>query len=515
MPPSATLVATGLPKAGLTPEQLESAVWDAAVKAGSSMPNSVQFEYDEFSSRFLQQAVIEFPHSAAAELVMKYTNGVLLVEKVTLTLAYRHAGGTARSRSRSRGAQRDEPSVTLIVKGLQSSTAEASIIAAFRPFAAVQDIRYFPRRGFAFVQFYSVEDANVALTRFDRESHFKLDGYRVMARFAKEREEGGRFAMERSLLQKQAAASAEASEVLEQLAAQTVQAESASKALTGVNAGMWASYMQSVAQTETVQSANTFSFDKESGFYKDAKARLFYDPSTTYFFTLDYKKYFIYDHEEQMLCLVSPEGKKVENGERRPLPSEKSSAAKPEAKPELAKPFKRSRSRRRSHSRSRQQSDRSPLRPTGREKEQAPGPIFFPGGDPLAKLAPASGPVAPPQPAPKPKQKRKQSEAVLGIVEMPENKSILRGPGRVTVFSNAVQPGPAMVLQPGSEPVARAFAPPPQHGNQTLNAMAELIEWICEICMRRFPSEENLRRHEQLSELHKQNLATLGTDLVT
>ena len=32
-------------------------------------------------------------------------------------------------------------------------------------------------------------------------------------------------------------------------------------------------------------------------------------------------RYFVYDHEVDMLCLVSKEGHKVEGGERRPLPS--------------------------------------------------------------------------------------------------------------------------------------------------------------------------------------------------
>merc|ERR1740138_1008777 len=83
---------------------------------------------------------------------------------------------------------------------------------------------------------------------------------------------------------------------------------------------MWASYMQSVAQTEQVQSANTFEYDKDSGFYLDAKAGLYYDPNTTYFWTSDASKYFVYCPEERQLCRVDSEGQKVPDGERRPLP---------------------------------------------------------------------------------------------------------------------------------------------------------------------------------------------------
>eukprot|EP00913_Durusdinium_trenchii_P032735 g30643.t1 len=123
---------------------------------------------------------------------------------------------------------------------------------------------------------------------------------------------------------------------IEKLQQQQIQHENTSKALSGVNGSipksehsanlkclhLKANYMQSIAQTETVQSSNSFKFDKESGFYKDAKARLYYDPNTTYFFTLDYKKYFMYDSELQLLCLVDSQGKKVPGGQTRPLPSQ-------------------------------------------------------------------------------------------------------------------------------------------------------------------------------------------------
>eukprot|EP00434_Breviolum_minutum_P039822 symbB.v1.2.035372.t1/scaffold4746.1/size59667/2 len=114
---------------------------------------------------------------------------------------------------------------------------------------------------------------------------------------------------------------------------------SMAKALSGVNGSMWANYMQSVAQTETVQSSNSFKFDKDSGFYKDVKAQLYYDPNSTYFFTLDYKKYFVYDSEVQLLCLVDSQGKKVPGGETRPLPSQVTkSGSRPEKLPERERP---------------------------------------------------------------------------------------------------------------------------------------------------------------------------------
>jgi uncharacterized Zn finger protein (UPF0148 family) len=38
-------------------------------------------------------------------------------------------------------------------------------------------------------------------------------------------------------------------------------------------------------------------------------------------------------------------------------------------------------------------------------------------------------------------------------------------------------------------------------------------EVICKVCQRMFKSEEMLRKHERLSDLHKQNLAKLNGDV--
>ncbi|CAE7379506.1 NCL [Symbiodinium natans] len=211
--PSATLQVSRIPPS-VTEERLEAVAWDMAVAAGSSMPNAVRFEYDH--DRFSGTALLEFPHKDAAKMFKEHVGSSLDVDSVQLEIRYHKGAGEPRSRSRSREhVDRDDPSVTLIVKGIASTTREDAVTGAFLPYAQIKDVRHFARRGFAFVQFHSVEDAIRALNRFDKEGRSRIDGQRVTANFAKEREEpfreGRNFLVaERNFLQKQAIATAEA-----------------------------------------------------------------------------------------------------------------------------------------------------------------------------------------------------------------------------------------------------------------------------------------------------------------
>lgn len=182
------------------------------------------------------------------------------------------------------------------------------------------------------------------------------------------------------------------------------------------------------------------------------------------------------------------------------------------------------------------------MTPEGQHK-----PIFFPGGDPLARLAPAPGAA---QPAPQPKKKRKIAESVLGLAPMPKGglPEIVPGPvvrpipGPVTLLQPAPTLAPVTGLarlassggegsladdiaqaQAAARAAIAAFAaapaaslavssPPSSEGNVSGGVRAaasgtQAGEFICEICMRKFNTKEALTRHEQLSDLHKQNLA--------
>eukprot|EP00928_Gymnodinium_smaydae_P081551 TRINITY_DN6504_c1_g1_i1.p1 TRINITY_DN6504_c1_g1~~TRINITY_DN6504_c1_g1_i1.p1 ORF type:complete len:370 (+),score=55.75 TRINITY_DN6504_c1_g1_i1:344-1453(+) len=101
-------------------------------------------------------------------------------------------------------------------------------------------------------------------------------------------------------------------------------------------------------------------------------------------------------------------------------------------------------------------------------------PIHYPGGDPLAKLAASSPQESTPVQQTK---RRRKPEGVLGLAEP-------TGYGQASL-------GSVTLLKSTASAAAQM---PPE------------AEWICEVCMRKFSSEEALTRHEQFSDLHKQNL---------
>lgn len=587
------MLVQGIPE-GIAEDRIESVAWDVAVQAATSMPNAVNFAYDRQTQAFRGFATIEFPHKEASKRFVDHVSGKMKVDGHMLSLLYHHPEGRAsRSPDRAdRAARRfnDEPTVTLIVKGIAAHTTEATVIATFEPFAPLKDIRHFPARSFCFVQFHTVADARRALDGFESKGCSRLDGQKVHAHFAKERDDGrlGILGVERNLLHKQAMASAEAVQAEETLAIQQVQEANASKALSGVNADMWANYLRSTSQTEVVRSASTFEYDKDSGFYLDPKAGLFYDPNTTYFFTTDHKSYFLFDHDADKLCLVDKEGHKVPGGERRELPSANSSKraeghhsergaerrehfrdvrdgrerggsaalerrrspspspsgrgrqrGAPRDERARGRDPSRSRERERHRQRGRDQDKGATPHPGAREAAfGAPGvgrpvaaagardlrPIHFPGGDPLARLAPAP-PEIKAAPGPQPKKKR-QREEVMGLAPMPDpadprGKGLMTL-GSVTVFSRTGRAEATFPAAPSfaatgpsllSAQAGAGASHGPKPGFAAEAAALPVEEWICEVCMRKFSGEEALRRHEMHSDLHKQNLAkrSLGT----
>merc|ERR1719506_2516339 len=115
------------------------------------------------------------------------------------------------------------------------------------------------------------------------------------------------------------------------------------------------------------------------------------------------------------------------------------------------------------------------------------------------------------------KKKRPANEGVLGLASTPV--ASLNRPGRVTLMSSTPLLGSGLLGSPPQASTA-AFAMPAVLGGIDSTPPAATVpnpvmpgEFICEVCMRKFSSEEMLRKHEKMSDLHKQNLAKLHGDV--
>lgn len=108
-------------------------------------------------------------------------------------------------------------------------------------------------------------------------------------------------------------------------------------------------------------------------------------------------------------------------------------------------------------------------------------------------------------PAPKPKaaQPTKQMASKISINLVPAG--VVRPAGPVTVAPSPVirAPGPVVVNAPGPVSVAKPMTTP----SPPAAAPAGDGDIICYVCMRKFGTREQLQTHEQISELHKRNLA--------
>lgn len=109
------------------------------------------------------------------------------------------------------------------------------------------------------------------------------------------------------------------------------------------------------------------------------------------------------------------------------------------------------------------------------------------------------------------KRKRpEKDEVVLGASSAPlGRKEMSRRHGDSRILQNFTRPGPVTVIS--RPPPDSATAAPLTAADSQLSAAGFAappgVSVVCKLCMRGFESEAKLRRHEEVSELHKQNLA--------
>lgn len=434
------------------------------------------------------------------------------------------------------------PSPTLMLRGIDHSMTRHTVAGYFNTVSYVKETRLFPERGFGFVEFNSIPDATEAL-RALQDSGMRMHGKTIKAQFAQHGNSHSRRPEEQleQVLEAQSHAYIQAQGI-----DKPPEVDQSDNLLKGVNKSMWSSYMSlfekseppkktdrsnenldrrelrnnargfrdedrgsrhkdqaqrrddrgqrydeqgprsgdhndrgPYGQYETAQpeqkTENDTTMKKDpSGFFKCTVTGMYYDCNTTYFFTHVDRvgDFFIYSHSDAQLVQVNQQGQRIPSGKRMEWPP---------------------------------------------KPGQPPPTIFTPANSavPLDPLRSMSDPLAFKQDPLAAKQTK--------VVQQWQPPTVPSGPQNLGVMGimdsipvNA--PGPVVMKKmKGKEEVKAMPDPGPVQTRPTPEpvipaqpAVAIPIpgpdEFVCFLCMRKFPNKEMLEKHELYSDLHKKNL---------
>uniref|UniRef100_A0AAY4AXK9 RNA binding motif protein 5 n=1 Tax=Denticeps clupeoides TaxID=299321 RepID=A0AAY4AXK9_9TELE len=229
-------------------------------------------------------------------------------------------------------------------------------------------------------------------------------------------------------------------------------------------------YVSSHTNT-AVPDTSTYQFDESSGYYFDPQTGLYYDPNTQYYYNSQTQQYLYWDNEKQAYVPATDnQAASATASAAAPAKEPKEKKEKPKSKTaqQIAKDMERW-----AKSLNKQKENfKSSFQPVSQEerREAAAADAGF------TLFEKKTGALD-----------RLVSEAAKTVEE--ENPSKC---GLVAAYSG-----------PDSEPEEAAET---DLGDESSDKLTDWKKMACLLCRRQFPSKEALIRHQQLSDLHKQNL---------
>uniref|UniRef100_A0AAY4AXJ5 RNA binding motif protein 5 n=1 Tax=Denticeps clupeoides TaxID=299321 RepID=A0AAY4AXJ5_9TELE len=220
-----------------------------------------------------------------------------------------------------------------------------------------------------------------------------------------------------------------------------------------------------------VPDTSTYQFDESSGYYFDPQTGLYYDPNTQYYYNSQTQQYLYWDNEKQAYVPATDnQAASATASAAAPAKEPKEKKEKPKSKTaqQIAKDMERW-----AKSLNKQKENfKSSFQPVSQEerREAAAADAGF------TLFEKKTGALD-----------RLVSEAAKTVEE--ENPSKC---GLVAAYSG-----------PDSEPEEAAET---DLGDESSDKLTDWKKMACLLCRRQFPSKEALIRHQQLSDLHKQNL---------
>ncbi|KAK7145262.1 hypothetical protein R3I94_011382 [Phoxinus phoxinus] len=221
----------------------------------------------------------------------------------------------------------------------------------------------------------------------------------------------------------------------------------------------------------TVPDTSSYQYDESSGYYYDPSTGLYYDPNTHYYYNSQTQQYLYWDGEKQAYVPALDANNAAQNASSTPQKEGKEKKEKPKSKTaqQIAKDMERW------------------AKSLNKQKENFKG-SFQPVSQEERKEAAAAD-------AGFTLFEKKQAGALERLVteasKATEEESSSSKVGLVAAYSGDSEPEECM------------------EGDDREDKLTDWKKMACLLCRRQFPNKEGLIRHQQLSDLHKQNMEVL------
>ncbi|XP_051932897.1 RNA-binding protein 5-B-like isoform X1 [Hippocampus zosterae] len=222
---------------------------------------------------------------------------------------------------------------------------------------------------------------------------------------------------------------------------------------------------------------STYQYDESSGYYYDPNTGLYYDPNSQYYYNSETQQYVYWDNEKHAYVPAPPASdtkssaaSSSTSGTSNKEPKEKKEKPKSKSAQQIAKDMERW------------------AKTLNKQKESFKTSVQTVG-------------------APRDEEKKEAADACFSIFEKKQTGAFEMSPLLIEHLKPTEQETPAK-----SAPVVaydKDSEPGDSGSDRNVDDSGKITDWaklVCLLCRRQFPNKEALLRHQQLSDLHKQNL---------
>ncbi|XP_035512342.1 RNA-binding protein 10 [Morone saxatilis] len=249
-------------------------------------------------------------------------------------------------------------------------------------------------------------------------------------------------------------------------------------------------------QQYPVPDVSTYHYDESSGYYYDPLTGLYYDPNSQYYYNPHTQQYMYWDGEKQTYIPAATDQSNAEGAPMSAAPSD-SLFASPGSKEKKDKPKNKTAQQiakdmeRWAKSLNRQKENMRSV-----SSSPAVGSTVLPPG---YTRAPGHSRLD---------DRRESASADAGYAVLEKKGALSERPQMfLDQIRQSAERSPPQ--QPGLVPAYSGETDSEEEGGERDEREGRMTDWVklaCLLCRRQFPSKEALIRHQQLSELHKQNL---------